>query len=83
MYGSVDILTADRETHARQRRLLSHAFSEKALREQEQILQTYCTKLCAQLEDRCRSGPVDLFDWYTFASESRLLVTLAACFDPC
>ncbi|KAK0718474.1 putative benzoate 4-monooxygenase cytochrome P450 [Lasiosphaeria miniovina] len=66
--GVQNILTADRETHTRQRRLLSHAFSEKALREQESILQTYCTKLCSQLEDRCRSGPVDLFDWFTFST---------------
>ncbi|KAG8408382.1 hypothetical protein J3459_017854 [Metarhizium acridum] len=66
--GVQNVLTADRKTHARQRRLLSHAFSEKALREQEPILQTYCTKLCAQLEESCRSGPVDLFDWYTFAT---------------
>ncbi|KAK3303879.1 putative benzoate 4-monooxygenase cytochrome P450 [Chaetomium strumarium] len=66
--GVQNILTADRETHTRQRRLLSHAFSERALREQEEILQTYCTKLCSQLEERCCSGPVDLFDWYTFAT---------------
>ncbi|KHN94880.1 Cytochrome P450 [Metarhizium album ARSEF 1941] len=66
--GVQNILTADRKTHTRQRRLLSHAFSDKALREQEPILQTYCTKLCAELEERCRSGPVDLLDWYTFAT---------------
>lgn len=69
-----DIMTADRETHVRQRRLLSHAFSEKALREQEPLLQKYCTKLCSQLEDHCRSGPVDMAEWYTFSSESLQLL---------
>ncbi|KAK3368610.1 putative benzoate 4-monooxygenase cytochrome P450 [Podospora didyma] len=66
--GVQNILTADRETHVRQRRLLSHAFSERALREQESILQSYSTNLCSQLEEFCRNGPVDLFDWYTFAT---------------
>lgn len=63
-----DLLTADRETHTRQRRLMSHAFSEKALREQESILNLYASRLCEELQSRSRLGPVDLKDWYTFAS---------------
>ncbi|KKA23236.1 Cytochrome P450 [Rasamsonia emersonii CBS 393.64] len=63
-----DILTADRQTHIRQRRLLSHAFSEKALREQESILQTYVDKLLEQVSARCASGAVDLVAWYNFAT---------------
>ena len=39
-----NILTGDRATHTRHRRLLSHAFSEKALREQESILQGFVDK---------------------------------------
>lgn len=66
----LDLLTADRETHARQRRLISHAFSEKALREQESILNLYASKLCEQLEGYSRHGPVDMKDWYTFSSRS-------------
>ncbi|KAF7559505.1 hypothetical protein G7046_g4645 [Stylonectria norvegica] len=57
-------MTADRTTHTRHRRLLAHAFSEKALREQEAVLVEYCTKLLAQLEIRCGDGPVDLAEWY-------------------
>lgn len=63
-----DLLTADRETHMRQRRLMSHAFSEKALREQESILNLYASRLCEELQSHSRLGPVDLKDWYTFAS---------------
>lgn len=64
----LDLLTADRETHARQRRLLAHAFSEKALREQESILNLYASRLCEELQCKSRLGPVDMKDWYTFAS---------------
>jgi cytochrome P450 len=63
-----DILTADRDTHTRQRRLLSHAFSEKALREQEGILQAYVDKLLAQLSFRDSSEPFDIVAWYNFTS---------------
>lgn len=67
---ALDILGADQETHARQRRLLSHAFSEKALREQEPILQFHVNKLMEQLSRRCSSGPLDLVAWYNFTSRS-------------
>jgi cytochrome P450 len=66
----LDLLTADRPTHIRQRRLLSHAFSENALREQESILQSYVTKLIIQLEARRSSSqPIDLVEWFNFTSE--------------
>ncbi|KAK7417360.1 hypothetical protein QQX98_004637 [Neonectria punicea] len=62
--GVPNIMTADRMTHSRHRRLLSHAFSEKALREQEGVLVKYCTKLLAQLDSESTRGPVDLTDWF-------------------
>ena len=64
-----DIVTADRVTHSRHRRLLSHAFSEKALREQEDILVQYCTKLLDQLQARCSDGPLDLAKWFPLTSK--------------
>ena len=64
-----DILVADRETHTRQRRLLSHAFSEKSLREQESILAMYVTKLLEELSARCTSGPLNMVAWYTVTSK--------------
>jgi cytochrome P450 len=66
--GAQNILVADRETHTRQRRLLSHAFSESALREQEPILQLYAHKLLDQLSLHCTTGPLDMVSWLTFAS---------------
>ncbi|KAL9593652.1 MAG: hypothetical protein Q9219_007453 [cf. Caloplaca sp. 3 TL-2023] len=61
-----DIQVADRETHIRQRRLLSHAFSEKALREQEGILQAHVSKLLRQFSRTCNTGAVDLVAWFNF-----------------
>ena len=66
--GAQNILVADRETHTRQRRLLSHAFSESALREQEPILQHYATKLLSQIAEQSKRGPVDIVSWLTFAA---------------
>lgn len=65
-----DILVADRETHVRQRRLLSHAFSEKALREQESILMMYINRFLEQLSARCTSGPLNMVAWFTFVSKA-------------
>lgn len=62
-------MTADRTTHSRHRRLLAHAFSEKALRDQESVLITYCSKLLDQLEARCERGSVDLTKWFHLTSK--------------
>jgi len=66
--GAQNILVADRETHTRQRRLLAHAFSESALREQEPILQIYTHKLLSQLSAQCTKGPLNIVAWLTFTS---------------
>ncbi|KAJ5746800.1 benzoate 4-monooxygenase cytochrome P450 [Penicillium odoratum] len=52
----------------RQRRLLSHAFSEKALREQEGIIQSYVKVLADQLSSKSTSGPLNLVDWFNFTT---------------
>ncbi|KAL8952963.1 MAG: hypothetical protein Q9222_001139 [Ikaeria aurantiellina] len=66
--GAQNILVADRDVHTRQRRLLSHAFSESALREQEPILALYASKLLDQLSVKSQQGPLDIVAWLTFAS---------------
>lgn len=67
----------------RQRRLLSHAFSEKALREQEGIIQSYVKVLADQLSSKSTSGPLNLVDWFNFTSESfhRILILLLTNFN--
>ena len=59
-------LTADDATHTRQRKLLAHAFSEKALKEQEGILLSYVDLLIEKLQGQIKSGrnTVDMVNWY-------------------
>ncbi|KAH7260383.1 cytochrome P450, partial [Fusarium solani] len=63
------IINANHEDHKRFRRLLSHAFSEKALRSQEDILKLYIDKFINRLAQQAHDGvAVDLVSWYNFAT---------------
>jgi len=51
--------------HTRMRRLISHAFSDKALREQEPIMQSYSNLLISRLHERAKTGSVvNIKTWY-------------------
>lgn len=50
------LVTADMETHSRQRKIVSHAFSDKALKEQEPMLQMWAEKLRNKLAERAAQG---------------------------
>ena len=55
----------------RQRRHLSHAFSDKALREQEPLIQGYIDLLTNQLHSQVAedaSGEIDLVRWYNYTT---------------
>ncbi|TDZ54052.1 Cytochrome P450 monooxygenase alt3 [Colletotrichum trifolii] len=63
------IVTADTEPHARLRKAVLPAFSECALREQEEILQLYADKLVHQLRSSSKTGaPQDLVKWFSLAA---------------
>ncbi|KAJ5153956.1 uncharacterized protein N7500_009395 [Penicillium coprophilum] len=64
------VCAIDNATHARQRRLLSHAFSEKALREQEGLITGYVDTLITKLRSEIRSGTsiVDIKSWMNFTT---------------
>jgi hypothetical protein len=64
------VCAVDNATHARQRRLLSHAFSEKALRDQEGLIRGYVDTLISKLRSRIRQGTfvVDLKSWMNFTT---------------
>jgi cytochrome P450 len=53
--------------HSRYRRLLSHAFSEKALREQEPVVKHYIDLLMAKLHENSGS-PQDMVNWFNFVA---------------
>ena len=55
--------------HTRMRKLLSHAFSDSALREQESILTGYFDLLVSRLKEQCQNpqiDKVDIISWYNF-----------------
>ena len=64
--GVRGILTANKADHARYRHLLAPVFSEKALREQEPIIQKYISLMISKLKEeeiKAPSKPVDLVKW--------------------
>ncbi|KAL0262351.1 hypothetical protein SLS55_003797 [Diplodia seriata] len=55
--------------HARHRRLLAHAFSDKALREQEPLINKYVSLLVAKLSDVTQSAlAVDMVRMYNYCT---------------
>lgn len=65
-------MTAGEADHARLRRVLSHGFSEKAIRDQEPVVQTHATMLVQRLRDRIHdgatAGKVDMYHWLSWAT---------------
>lgn len=67
--GVQSIVVADEADHARQRRLLAHAFTEKALSSQEHIIQFYVDLLIQRLHEQIQGeakGVVDMTRWYSY-----------------
>ncbi|MCJ1247172.1 hypothetical protein MMC30_004384 [Trapelia coarctata] len=70
--GIDSIVTANDADHSRIRRVLAHAFSDKALREQEPLIQSHVDMFLEQLEQQSKDPSAgnpnfaDWYDWYTF-----------------
>ena len=63
------IINADDADHARYRKTLSHAFSEKGLREQEPLIKIYIDLLIEKLHDVAASGEkTDMVKWYNLTT---------------
>ena len=57
---------ADDDNHSRQRRTLAHAFSQKALLEQESIIRGYVDLFIAKLKPFAETGtPANMCDWFS------------------
>jgi hypothetical protein len=62
-----DILNAEGPDHSRFRKSLSHAFSEKSLRDQEPLVKAYADMLIEKLHGFATSGSsVDMVKWVRF-----------------
>ena len=64
------LLIANDAAHTRGRKVLAHAFSDRALREQEPIIKSYVDLLISKLhgETRADSTVVNLMAWYNFTT---------------
>lgn len=65
------LVTANRDDHTRMRRVLSHAFSDRASREQEPIVESYVDILIKRLHEQIKGtegGKVDLSMWFKWMS---------------
>ena len=66
--GVRGILQAKRADHSRFRRLLSHSFSEKGMREQQSTLQYYVDLLIDGLKKNAEKGSQDMTRWFNWAT---------------
>lgn len=62
-----NLVFASREHHSKVRRLLSNAFSDKAIREQEPVLNIYVQRLMDGLEKNSGQA-LDIVKWYNVSS---------------
>lgn len=67
--GVYSLLGNNEADHSRVRRNVSHAFSDKALREQEPLVQQYVDLLVNRLEEQTiGDGPIDIMRWYNYTT---------------
>ena len=62
------IMTSDNSQHGRFRRLLSHAFSARALEEQEGLVTQYVHQLIAGLKENASKGAQDMVAWFNWTT---------------
>jgi cytochrome P450 len=66
--GAQEILTANEADHSRLRRVLAHAFSDKAIREQEPLVRKHVDVLMQQLAKNSTKGDVDMSKWLNWTT---------------
>ncbi|KAJ5747974.1 uncharacterized protein N7511_009670 [Penicillium nucicola] len=68
--GAASIIVSGDADHSRFRRLLSHAFSDNSLRQQEPIIKGYVDLLMQRLRENiaCGKTAVDMVAWYNFTT---------------
>ena len=67
---SYSLFVANDADHLRMRRVLTHAFSERALKEQEPLIQSHVATLIRRLHEKVdvTEGRVDLVEWYNWTA---------------
>ncbi|KAH8706093.1 cytochrome P450 3A17 [Phaeosphaeriaceae sp. PMI808] len=63
------IFLSDRTSHSRQRRILSHAFSQSAMYEQEPLIKKYVDLFMSRMSDYAASGEAtDIVRWFNYTT---------------
>jgi cytochrome P450 len=62
------VTVKDDADHSRYRRLLSNAFSDKALREQEPLIKQYVDLFISRLHENAKNGAQDMVSWFNFVT---------------
>ena len=60
--GIHSVFSADDANHQRMRRILAHAFSDKSLREQEPLIQSYIDIILQKMREQCSRNPKESID---------------------
>ncbi|KAM0128138.1 hypothetical protein ACHAO1_009168 [Botrytis cinerea] len=64
-----EIISGNDIDHSRYRKSISHAFSAKALQEQQPLIKGYVDKLITKLKDKAKSQtPLDMVMWYNITT---------------
>lgn len=66
--GKYAMPTESQERHGRLRRAVNPAFSERALREQEDYLIKHTDNLMSKLRSMCKDGPIDVTWWFNLCA---------------
>ncbi|KAF3018177.1 hypothetical protein E8E14_011175 [Neopestalotiopsis sp. 37M] len=67
--GQSQIINALESDHKRMRRTLAHAFSEKALRNQEDVMNDYIDRFIAKMTEKAsKQETLDIVSWYNFTT---------------
>lgn len=67
--GASNLTMSNDTDHPRQRRALAHAFSKRALVEQEDILLSYVHKFVEKLREYAAQGkPANMVSWYNYCT---------------
>ncbi|KAF1941734.1 cytochrome P450 monooxygenase-like protein [Clathrospora elynae] len=67
--GVRSLISADTERHSCMRRNLSHAFSDRALRQQEPLIQSYVDLLVQRIGEHAAEGKdMDITQWYNYTT---------------
>jgi averantin hydroxylase len=66
--GVYGIFFAGREEHGRFRRAFSAGFSERGMQRQQSLIKGYVDMLIKGLKERAPAGPLNMVDWFNWAS---------------